>query len=339
MNKNHILKTLAFLLLQTITTAFADFPVFNISQSGSWPQISGNTVVWGHNETEGKYEIIAYNLNTKTTTVIDAPNNDGMPGIDNDIVVWTDKSNVYGYRISTGQQFTLSSVSSKKYRARISGNIVVWTDTRNGGINQYGDIYGYDIATETEFPISVHPGSPRGLPVVSGDYVAWQDERNIYTTYVDVYGFDLQTKTEFPICTASGWQGDCGIGNNIVTWSDIRGGVENIYAYNILTATEFKIATKPGIDGSVISGNYVVWFDQRNGNKDIYGYDLSAQKELVICTAPGNQYWPSISGNTVVWFGDDGGIYGAVIPEPATLLLFGLGAAILKMKRETKTVS
>jgi beta propeller repeat protein len=341
MNSNHILKTLVFLLLQVTTTTFADFPVFTIAPSGtwgSWPQISGNTVVWGKNERgdEGEItgEIDVYNLNTKATTVINAPDNDGMPGIDNDIVVWTQSStqgsNVYGYRISTGQQFTVSSANSNKAFARISGNTVVWSDDRNGNA-----VYGYDIATETEFPICVHPGSSRGLAVVSGNYVAWQDERNLGgPSDVDIYGFNLQTKTEFQLCAARGWQGDCGIGNNFAAWTDLRDNHVNIYACNILTQTEYKIATGPGDrNGSAISGNYLVWFDERNGNRDIYGYDLSAHKEFAICTAPGRQSWPSISGNTVVWWEDDGGIYGAVIPEPATLLLLGLGAVMFRRKR------
>jgi beta propeller repeat protein len=337
MNRGHILKMLGFLLLQVTTTTYADFPIFQISPPDGGrptrPQISGNTVVWGR---QMENEIDIYNLDTNATTIISTPNIYDSPGIDNDIVVWVQgrqNSVIYGYRISTGQQFTVSTSSSSKGFARVSGNTIVWTDGRNGGANQYGDIYGYDIATETEFPISVHPGSPRGLAVVNGNYVAWQDERDIFTTFVDVYGFNLQTKTEFPICTADGWQGDCGVGNNFVTWTDNRGSHTSIYAYNILTQTEYEIATGPGSrDGSAISGNYVVWFDERNGNRDIYGYDLSANKEFAICTAPGFQDWPSISGNTVVWRGGDGGIYGAVIPEPATFLLFALAGLFLKKR-------
>jgi beta propeller repeat protein len=326
MNRNHILITSAFLLLQVSTITFADFPVFKIASGGIWPQISGNNVVWGNTDNT----IGLYNLATKTKTLINAFDNDGRPGIDNDIVVWTRNNTVYGYRISTGQQFTVATSSGYVGGARVSGNTVVWADTRSGG---NGDVYGYDLAAEKEFLVSNNTNG-NGIPVISGNYIAWSDQRNISApTYVDIYGYDLQTKTEFPICTAEGWQGDTSIGNNIVAWTDTRGGVQSIYGYNLLTKTEFNVATEPGADGSAASGNYLVWSDERNGNGDIYGYDLLTNKEFAICTTYGRESWPSISGNTVVWVGHDGGIYGAVVPEPCTLLLLGLGAAIVRKRK------
>ncbi|GEM_PF-1951428 len=300
-------------LLLLSTSSLADYPAFKISSSSGRAQINGDNVVYGTYS-----EIDIYNLKTHATIKINTQNSDRFPGIDNDILVWAQDSGVYGYRISTGQQFPISLSYGGRAAAKVSGNTVVWLDTRNGGVNNYYNVYGYDISTGNEFAITNHPDSPCTSVKISGNYVVWQDERNIRSSSSDVYGFDLQTKTEFPICTTNGWQGSPGIGNNIVAYGDDRNLTVSIYAYDIKTKTEFLIATGAGMRSDpAVSGNYIVWQDARNGNYDIYGYDIAEKREFPICTATGNQSLPSISGNTVVWTQADG-IYGTIIPEPAT---------------------
>ena len=53
-----------------------------------------------------------------------------------------------------------------------------------------------------------------------------------------------------------------------------------------------------------VSGNTVVWQDGRNEATtgwDIWGYDLATGCEFPICSAAGNQNYPRISDNVVVW--------------------------------------
>jgi len=44
-----------------------------------------------------------------------------------------------------------------------------------------------------------------------------------------------------------------------------------------------------------------VWNQRRGGDYDIYAYDLEKQTEFVLYDGPGDQLWPAIYGDTVVW--------------------------------------
>jgi len=91
--------------------------------------------------------------------------------------------------------------------------------------------------------------------------------------------------------------------------------------------------TSPDVDG-----RFVVWEDHRNGvDADVWGYDLLTGMEFPIYQGPGDQQRPKISGDLVVWYTDITGepsrIWAAYIPEPASMGLFGLGAALLAGRR------
>lgn len=55
------------------------------------------------------------------------------------------------------------------------------------------------------------------------------------------------------------------------------------------------------------SSQLVVWGDYRRGenNMDLYGFDLVSNREIPIAVAPGQQRWPDVSGDTVVWWDSD----------------------------------
>jgi len=203
------------------------------------------------------------------------------------------------------ERFPVCIAAGSQTYSAISGDIVVWEDSRNGTNNP--DIYGYDLATKTEFPICTAAGV-QGCPAISGDIVVWQDFRS-GTDNPDVYGYDLATKTAFPICTAAGNQGMGAISGDIVVWQDNRNDTDthddspnwDIYGYDLATHTEFPICTAPWAQQDPqISGDIVVWCDGRSG-ADIYGYDLATKAEFPVCTAAEAQVYPAISGDTVVW--------------------------------------
>ena len=76
---------------------------------------------------------------------------------------------------------------------------------------------------------------------------------------------------------------------------------------------------------------------ERNGNYDIYGYDLAKGVEFPIYVGPGEQYFPAVRGNLVVWMEDlngDTNTYGAYVPEPATLSLLALGGLAILRRRK-----
>jgi beta propeller repeat protein len=171
----------------------------------------------------------------------------------------------------------------------ISGNIVVWTDSRR-------NIRGYNIATKREFQVSsASAKSVKYIPSVSGNIVVWGDTRN---GNGDIFAYDLRTGAEFPVTVDPHNQWSPKVSGNIVVWEDDRNGNLDIYGYDLNTQTEFQITTDKADQGQPrISGNLVIWEDRRNDhhtpslcpgprcdrNPDaifLYGYDLRSMTEF-----------------------------------------------------------
>ena len=79
----------------------------------------------------------------------------------------------------------------------------------------------------------------------------------------------------------------------------------------------------------------------RNGHIEIYGYDLSTGNQFPICINGIYPSHPAISGDLVVWMDyrndeyleGNYDIYGAYIPEPATLCLLAVGGLAVMRRR------
>ncbi|MBA7482681.1 hypothetical protein ES707_18175 [subsurface metagenome] len=63
------------------------------------------------------------------------------PDIDGNIIVWQDYRNdnwdIYGYNLTTRQEFQITNNPDDQENPAISGNVVVWQDNRN----EYWNIY------------------------------------------------------------------------------------------------------------------------------------------------------------------------------------------------------
>jgi len=130
----------------------------------------------------------------------DLPGDQVDPAVSGDVVVWTDWRNdpgdgsdadIYAARLDSDEppsvtgfalglaEFTICTAPGWQYLPAVSGDIVVWQDSR--GFTDTGwDIYGYDIAARREFPICTAPGD-QVAPAISGNIVVWSDERNART--------------------------------------------------------------------------------------------------------------------------------------------------------------
>jgi len=306
------------------------FPI--CQNAGSWaygPAVDGDIVVWQDTRIGGGgwdgWDIYGYDLSTQAEFPICLnPKGQWMPDISGNFVVWCDNRNfnwdIYGYNILTKTEFPICTDSADQgyvgqtnhaIKLSISGNIVVWTDTRNG--NQ--DIYGFDLSTGTEFSICTDVSNQIN-PSVCGDIVVWQDSRN---GNGDIYGYDLSTGIEFPICLNGSGQAYPCISGDIVVWEDSRNADTDIYGYDLSTNTEFVICSATGLQRSGrINGNIVVWEDNRDGvgGLDVYGYDLSSQTEFPISTYYDDRN-PDIAGGLVVYSTYQSGynynVYGAYI--------------------------
>ncbi|MFH1730031.1 MAG: hypothetical protein ABIF82_00090, partial [Planctomycetota bacterium] len=183
-------------------------------------------------------------------------------------------ADIYGYDLSTGEEFPISTGDSEQFWPNVSGNFAVWQDDRN----RIMDPGGSDL-----------------------------HEQNY-----DIYGYRFDTQEEFPICTAAGYQGDPAIDGDIVVWTDYRNSSNaDIYGYNLQTGDEFTVCDAAGSQYRPdVSGDLVVWGDSRNSTSDIYGRDLSTGEEFAVCTSPGDQLWPAIDGDIVAWVDDRSGEIG-----------------------------
>lgn len=150
-------------------------------------------------------------------------------------------------------------------------NLIVWKDERNGRGN--GDIYLYDLNTGIERQITFDVGN-QVSPVVWEDKIVWIDYRRtgFYSIYNDIYIYDLATGMEKRI-TNTGFR-------------------ESVSCLQIW-------------DGKV------VWEEIRNENKEIFMYDIDEEKEVRITNQTGDQIWPDIYQNSIVWidYGLENNVY------------------------------
>jgi beta propeller repeat protein len=212
----------------------------------------------------------------------------------------------------------------------VSGNIIVWGDTRNGN----WDIYAYDLASGTEFPVCTDPG-PQDNPRISGNIIVWDDWRHDNGTWTncDVYGYDMDTGQEFAISTTPADEDLIGISNGKVAFGRVyyefteRSNADylyNLWLYDCGTKTSNNITNfvsnsshnpMQTIDASEadFGGGMLVWHEAeyfwRTGVTNPYweGRNGRVKKmQMGVDSAPvqvlGSGYYPSSADtNRFVW--------------------------------------
>lgn len=205
-------------------------------------------------------------------------------------------------RVGDPAERAIAAGSGDQRNPSISGDRIVWHDSRNGN----NDIYLYDLGTNTERRITTNADDQR-YPSISGDKIVWQDFRN---GNYDIYLYDLSTSTERQITTNTASQRFPIISGNRIVWEDERNGDPSmnfdsnwdIYLYDLSTNTERQITTNTARQATPdISNDRIVWEDMRNGNSDVYMYDLKTNTERQITTDLDTQSYPGISGDRIVW--------------------------------------
>ncbi len=117
-----------------------------------------------------------------------------------------------GYNLSTQQEFRITTDENDQDSPAIYGDIVVWTDDRNGN----PDIFGYNLSTGEEFQITqdLHDQVDSAI---YGDIVVWTNYDN---QNWDIHGYNLSTGEEFPITTRSGDRMGTAIYKDVVVWQE-----------------------------------------------------------------------------------------------------------------------
>jgi len=198
---------------------------------------------------------------------------------------------------AAGTERQITTDPHDQERAAISGDRIVWLDSRNGN----NDIYMFDLATGTARQVTTDPND-QAAPAISGDRIVWQDARNGGGDIYMFDMFDLASGTERRITTTSNASSPA-ISADRIVWTDGRNGNFDIYMYDLATGTERQITTDPSNQiEPAISGNRIVWVDFRNGNFDIYMFDLATGTERRITAAStASSFSPAISGDRIVW--------------------------------------
>jgi beta propeller repeat protein len=208
----------------------ASFSVTNTSPSGA-PAISGNTVVWQQNGSNGHSSIHGRRLTDPPGTsfpISDPQSFDQSSGdVDGDLVVWhsfgepTDSGNIYGRRLSGGGVFPITTDSGQQLNPRVSGHYVVWQD-----MSALSRIYAKDLTSGVEFPVS-SAGLEAEMPAIDGDLVVWR-QWVLGGAQSDIWGRLLSGGAPFQITnTATISESQPDVRGNLVVWEQGITGSDN----------------------------------------------------------------------------------------------------------------
>ena len=222
------------------------------------------------------------------------------------------------------------------------GAIVVWMDFRS--LTNY-DLYAQRIDASGApmwladgVAICVASGDQTSLKVIAdglgGAIISWNDYRSgtsdIYAQRINAAGAVQWTANGLAICTAANTQQSPsavtdGAGGAIMTWNDIRSGVNNdVYAQRVNAAGAVQWTGNgvvissaandqyfPAIAADAAGGAIIAWSDTRSGTNDVYAQRVNAAgtvqwtaNGIAICTATNSQSSEAIvpdgSGGAIV---------------------------------------
>jgi len=264
--------------------------------------VAGDIVVWCDSRNSDE-DIYGYNLATgQELSICTAAGDQRMPKISGNTVVWYDErgggKSIYGYDLSTNQEFMLPPTCDPQYGSvGIDGEIVVWTDWRNGDRADWShgnrDIYAYDLSTGQEFAVCLDPNR-QSIPAVCGDVIVWADSRN---PSADIIGYEISTGTEFVVTGAPKEQWRPVIGDRFVVWEDSRNGYNDLYAHDLETGRQYMLDRPPERPFTCdMDGDVLLWLEE----KTVY-----------------TTFWTT------------------TLPEPGTLSLLALGGLALLRRRRS----
>lgn len=254
------------------------------------------------------------------------------------------------------------------------GAIIVFQDGRSGDWDIYAqriNAAGVPQWTTDGVPICIstnYQWYPNLIPDgAGGAIITWHDIRSnltndVYAQRVNSAGVVQWTANGVVICNAAGHQESPtlvtdGAGGAIITWQDLRNGVEDIFAQrvngagavqwvangrSVCTATGGQYYPHLVTDGA--GGAVIVWHDFRNGGYDIYAQRINATGSVqwvangvVVCTASNTQIWPALiadgAGGAIITWQDartsvDSDVYAQRLNAAGTALWYADGANV-----------
>jgi beta propeller repeat protein len=216
----------------------------------------------------------------------------------------------------------------------------IWGDTFIGAEYILGDsltaqyISTYNLSTkEKERLLEFDPAEFRiGTPSIYENWIVWcsanisgkaLSEIDWETLNWDIFLLDRNTGEVRQITDDEYVQTEPRVYGDTIIWLDARHvegyhnpDVFDIYAYDLKTNQGTRLTSSTSVENNFlnISGNIIVWSDNRhaikvkthpgnepNYNNEIYAYDLITNKEYRITDYDGNDHYPAIDGNHIVW--------------------------------------
>jgi beta propeller repeat protein len=192
----------------------------------------------------------------------------------------------------------------------IAGNMVVWTDNRNGNL----DIYGRNLSTKTNYAVCKFKAQ-QDNPSVSAtevgsrtEFVAvWVDKRN--HDGGDIYGRNITTKHDFVVSRSGAFKWFPEIVDQWVVWIEAKdaAGPYFIKARDLAAAKTYKITTSTVLSSFGLSRRtvgaktvYTAVYTSSGGN--ISGRNLPAGAPFSVSQTSAFEWSPDISANRVVWW-------------------------------------
>lgn len=153
-------------------------------EHGYPPDVSEGKIVWVDRDESDYYNIHVFNISEwKEYIVSSSPEPIESIRIDGNIIVFPANDDIYAIDISDlnlAFAFPICTDESEQRDPAISGNNIVWTDSRNGN----SDIYGYNMLTQEEFCVTANPDNQTD-PAIDGNTVVWVNDKN---GQKDIYG-------------------------------------------------------------------------------------------------------------------------------------------------------
>lgn len=259
-----------------------------------FPDISGDNVVWVENDHSISRYDISQGRESAVTRVYADMNRSGLdknPDLDGDNVVFVSEEetqltswtpDIMLINLTSGEKRTICSGPWNKQNPDISGDLIVWEDSRNGP----EDIYMYDLERDEERAVCTYPGYQRN-PTVSGTYIAWEDFRG---GDYDIYLHNLSSGKTEAVATGPLDQMSPSLSGQRIAWREgpnPRGFIGKAQSQGKhLTGQILDLSSKERID-VVGEGKDVVSL-QISGDRVLYWIDIiglaDTQPEIHIAT-------------------------------------------------------
>ncbi len=206
-----------------------------------------------------------------------------------DTIVWLDNRHeedeeyphyydVYAYDLKTEQERRLTSTNSiMEQSLGISGDFVVWSDSRYASLSPDGDyrqhdnneIYVYDLSRNQERRITTYPGTDCS-PVIDNGRIVWRREWK--ATESDIFLHDIESGQETQI-SESGYAVHLyypAIYGEYIVWADAR------LTHGNSSGDCFGLDEAAGVSES--------------GSAEIYLHDLRTQQETLLVPSEGTEF-------------------------------------------------